>query len=79
MCIQNIVFKIGMFLNIFPKMPFPLIYLTETNFDFNLLQFMQLPITYGLLFLATFPFMFFDFVIFLQDRQEISIMYYNLY
>ena len=46
------------FLDKFPNIPFPLIFFLLKNFDFNLSQILQLPITYGLLFLEIFPFMF---------------------
>ena len=39
-----------MFLNKFPNIIFPLICLIEMNLGFNLLQLIQLPMTYGLLF-----------------------------
>ena len=52
-------FKIGIFLNKFPNILFPLIRLIVINFDFNLSQFIQLPIKYGLLFLVIFPFSIF--------------------
>ena len=70
-------FKIGIFLNKLEKNPFPLICLIEINFDFNLSQFMQLPITYGLLFLVIFPLTFLLLVFSLQDKQNIRIIYYN--
>ena len=37
-----------MFLNNFPNIPFPLIFLILINLDFNLSQFLQLPIKYAL-------------------------------
>ena len=39
-------------------MPFPLICFILKNLDFNLSQFMQFPISYGLLFLVIFPLIF---------------------
>ena len=48
----------GIFLNKFPNIPFPLICLIEINLDFNLSQLIQLLIKYGLLFLVIFPLTF---------------------
>ena len=59
-----------MFLNKFPNIPFPLIGSIPINLDFNLLQISQLPITYGLLFLVTFPLTFFDFVFFYKIDKK---------
>ena len=50
-----------MFLNKFPKKPFPLICLIEINLDFNLLQILQVPITYGLSIFSYFTFDIFRF------------------
>ena len=63
-------FKIGIFLNKFPNIPFPLIRVIGINFDFNLLQFMQLPITFGSLFLVTFLLTFFDFAFFYKIYKK---------
>ena len=49
-----------MFLNKLEKNPSPLICFILKNLDFNLSQFIQLPIRYGLLFLVIFPLMFLD-------------------
>ena len=43
----------GIFLNKFPNIPFPLICFILKNLDFNVSQILQLPIKYGLLFLVT--------------------------
>ena len=59
-----------MFLNKFPKIPFPLICLIEMNLDFNLSQILQLPIKYGLLFLVTSALIFFDFVFFYMTNSK---------
>ena len=53
-----------MFLNKLEKNPSPLICFILKNLDFNLLQFIQLPIRYGLLFLVTFPLIFLLLVFF---------------
>ena len=58
----------GIFLNKFPNMPFPLICFILKNLDFILSQFIQLPIKYGLLFLVIFPLMFLLLVFRLQDK-----------
>ena len=47
-----------MFLNKLEKNPSPLISFILKNLDFNLSQFIQLPIRYGLLFFVIFPLMF---------------------
>ena len=41
---QNILFKIGIFLNKFPNIPFHLICLIKINLDFNLSKLIQLEI-----------------------------------
>ena len=53
-----------MFLNKFPNIPFPLICFILKNLDFNLSQFIQLEVKYGLLFLVIFPLMFLLLVFF---------------
>ena len=40
------------------------------NLDFNLLHKSQLPITYGLLFLVIFSFIFFDFAFFYMTNNK---------
>ena len=53
-----------MFLNKLEKNPSPLICFILKNLDFNLSQFIQLPIRYGLLFLVIFPLIFLLLVFF---------------
>ena len=70
------VFNTGIFLNIFERNPFPLISLTETNFDFIFLQIPHLAEIYGLLFFVNLPITLSSLVCFLQDRQNIIIYKY---
>ena len=57
-------------MNKFPNIPFPLICFILKNFDFNLSQFIQLAIKYGLLFLVIFPLMFLDLVFFYNTNNK---------
>ena len=59
-----------MFLNKLEKNPSPLICLILKKFDFNLSQFIQLPIKYGLLFLVTLAIIFFDLVFFYKINNK---------
>ena len=49
------VFNTGIFLNMFQRNPFPLIFLTGTNFDFIFLQTLHLAEIYGPLFDVNLP------------------------
>ena len=59
-----------MFLNKLEKNPSPLICLILKNLDFNLSQFIQLAIKYGLLFLVILPLIFLLLLFFLQDNNK---------
>ena len=63
-------FNIGILLNKFPKIPFPLICFILKNLDFNLSQFIQLPIKYGLLFLVILRLIFLDLVFFYMTSNK---------
>ena len=59
-----------MFLNKFPNIPSPLICFILKNLDFNLSQFIQLAIKYGLLFLVIFPLIFLLLVFFYKINNK---------
>ena len=59
-----------MFLNKLEKNPSPLICFILKNFDFNLSQFMQLPIRYGFLFLVILPLTFLLLVFFYMINNK---------
>ena len=59
-----------MFLNKFPKIPSPLICFKLRNLDFNLSQFIQLVIKYGLLFLGILPLIFLLLVFFYEINNK---------
>ena len=59
-----------MFLNKFSKMLFPLICFILENLDFNLSQFIQFPIKYGLLFFVILPLTFLDLVFFYKTSNK---------
>ena len=59
-----------MFLNKLEKNPFTLICFILKSLDFNLSQFIQLAIKYGLLFLVIFPLMFLDLVFFYKINNK---------
>ena len=59
-----------MFLNKLEKNPSPLICFILKNLDFNLSQFVQLAIKYGLLFLVILPLIFLDLVFFYKINNK---------
>ena len=59
-----------MFLNKFPKIPSPLICFILKNLDFNLSQFIQLAIKYGLLFLVILSLIFLLLVFFYKINNK---------
>ena len=63
------VFNTGIFLNIFERNPLPCISLTETNFDFDFIQILQLAEIYGLLFLVNLPIRLISFVCFYRINR----------
>ena len=73
------VFNTGIFLNMFERKPFPLISLTETNFDFIFLQILHLAEMYGLSFFVNLPITLSSLVCFLQDKQKIVLYINTLY